>query len=274
MAQASQQGKAGGGLLPRVLASLVMAPPVLAALYFGSPYIDILVILGLGLLAGEWAGLCLGGKREAPYWTAVAGALLALLAGRFLGLMPGLALLFISAGVASLLASRAGQGGKLLLLGGLYLPAACFAFLWVRDLPQGRELAIWIMLAVWATDSGAYAAGRLIGGPKLLPRISPKKTWAGLLGGMASAALVGLCFSFFLEGWGALLLILLGALLAIVAQAGDFLESGVKRHYGVKDASSLIPGHGGLLDRVDGLLMASLFMGALLALSNLGAVDG
>lgn len=274
MAQASPQGKPAGSLLPRILAALVMAPPVLAALYFGSPFIDLLVIAGLALLAGEWAGLCLEGKREAPFWSAVAGALLALLAARFLGPMAGLALLFVTAGFASLLANRAGSGGRLLLLGGLYLPAACFAFLWIRDLPQGRELALWIMLVVWATDSGAYAAGRLIGGPKLIPRISPKKTWAGLAGGMLAAALVSLLFSPFIEGWGSPLLLLLGALLAFVAQVGDFLESGVKRHYGVKDASRLIPGHGGLLDRVDGLLMASLFMGVLLALTSLGAADG
>lgn len=130
-------------------------------------------------------------------------------------------------------------------------------------------VVLWVMLAVIATDIGAYFAGRTIGGPKIAPRISPSKTWAGLLGGMTCAALA-LLFAFRLgdetgdSGRLWYYAMACGAAAAIIAQAGDFLESWMKRRAGVKDSGNLIPGHGGLFDRVDGLLavcfVISLFM--------------
>jgi phosphatidate cytidylyltransferase len=112
---------------------------------------------------------------------------------------------------------------------------------------------MWLMLVVWATDSFAYFAGRIIGGPKLAPRLSPKKTWAGLLGGMAGAAVISTGYAlYYLPNWVALALA--AAALAVVAQLGDIFESALKRRYGVKDSGTLIPGHGGVLDRVDGLV--------------------
>jgi phosphatidate cytidylyltransferase len=113
------------------------------------------------------------------------------------------------------------------------------------------------MLAVAATDIGAFFAGRLIGGPKLAPRISPKKTWAGLIGAMLASAAVGVIFAAVdpRAPSGGVLMVA-GALLAVIAQAGDLGESWVKRRFGAKDSSHLIPGHGGLLDRVDGLIAA------------------
>jgi phosphatidate cytidylyltransferase len=107
---------------------------------------------------------------------------------------------------------------------------------------------------VWATDIGAYAAGRSLGGPRLAPRWSPRKTWAGLAGGVLGAALVGWATAAWLGVPAALPLVLLSAALAIVEQLGDLAESLAKRRFGVKDTSGLIPGHGGLLDRLDGLL--------------------
>ena len=114
---------------------------------------------------------------------------------------------------------------------------------------------------VVAVDSGAYAAGRSIGGPKLAPRISPKKTWAGLAGGIAAALLIGWISAFLLDLPRFLPLILVSGVLAVVEQAGDLAESAFKRRFGVKDSSQLIPGHGGVLDRVDGLLAVALVVG-------------
>jgi len=125
------------------------------------------------------------------------------------------------------------------------------SLVWIRAL--GWQTLLWTLGIVWATDIGAYAAGRAIGGPKLLPRVSPKKTWAGLAGGVLSAALVG-AYAARWSGMGIAGLSLLSAGLAVVAQAGDLAESWVKRYFGVKDSSGIIPGHGGVLDRVDGLL--------------------
>jgi len=147
---------------------------------------------------------------------------------------------------------------QLLAFGIPYIVFGSIALLWVRGVPDdGLGLLIYLLFAVWATDIGAYAAGRTIGGPKLAPRISPKKTWAGLIGGMIAAAAFGsgvaLAFGAARPGFAALL----AAGLAVVSQAGDLFESGVKRHFDVKDSGHLIPGHGGLLDRVDGLIVAA-----------------
>src|SRR6202040_3785156 len=144
--------------------------------------------------------------------------------------------------------------------GALWIGLGTAAFLYLA-LAGGRGMALWLLAVVWATDIGAYAAGRSIGGPKLAPRLSPNKTWSGLAGGVASAALVGLITAKLGGGPGGILA-LVSAGLAVVAQIGDLAESLAKRHFGVKDSSKLIPGHGGLLDRLDGLLAASVATGS------------
>ena len=141
------------------------------------------------------------------------------------------------------------------------LPAA--SLVWLRaDPASGFETILWLLCIVWATDIGAYAFGRIIGGPKLAPRFSPKKTWAGLIGGMVSAAAVGAGIA---AGWGLSVLgfALLSAGLAVVSQAGDLFESWVKRRFNVKDSSNIIPGHGGVLDRVDGVLPVAVVVAVL-----------
>jgi len=148
------------------------------------------------------------------------------------------------------------------------LPA--LALLWIREraafegIGRGADLLIWVFIVTWATDIGAYFAGRAIGGPKLAPAISPNKTVAGLIGGMASAAALG-------WAWADLtkmphFLLWAGAPLAVAAQGGDLFESWLKRKAGVKDSGTWLPGHGGLLDRLDGLVpVAVLIAGAMLA---------
>jgi phosphatidate cytidylyltransferase len=138
------------------------------------------------------------------------------------------------------------------------------ALTWLRDLAStGLLAAAWALSSVWATDIGAYFAGRAIGGPKIAPRISPNKTWAGLFGGMIAALALGLG----LTKWAALpiALALFSPILAVFAQAGDFFESWLKRRAGVKDSGTLLPGHGGLLDRLDGAV-SSLPIAALIVL--------
>ena len=122
-----------------------------------------------------------------------------------------------------------------------------------------------------AADTGAYAFGRLIGGPKLAPFISPNKTWAGLAGGIGMAAIIGVGSALLLNHKAILMLAGLSALLGAVSQAGDLVESWVKRHFGVKDTGNIIPGHGGLLDRVDGLLVAALGV-AIIGVTGLGGI--
>jgi len=124
-----------------------------------------------------------------------------------------------------------------------------------RDPVNGFAALLFVLLVVWASDIGGYFAGRAIGGPKLWPRVSPKKTWAGSLGGFVASLAVAA--GFVLCGVGKPLpLAVLGAVLSVVSQLGDLFESAVKRRFGVKDSSHLIPGHGGLMDRLDGFVAA------------------
>jgi phosphatidate cytidylyltransferase len=143
-----------------------------------------------------------------------------------------------------------------------YVAIPCACLLWLRS--QDIALVFYILFVVWTTDIGAYFSGRIVGGAKLAPAISPNKTWAGLGGGMTSAGIVGGLSHLFspypLTIWGA---ILLGMVLAFLAQISDLFESWLKRQAGVKDSSSLIPGHGGLLDRVDGLIFTLPFFALL-----------
>ncbi|MEZ5825020.1 MAG: phosphatidate cytidylyltransferase [Geminicoccaceae bacterium] len=151
-----------------------------------------------------------------------------------------------------------------LVLGTVYITLPVLAFLWLRDGDGGLGRVIWLVLVVIATDSFAYFAGSSIGGAKLAPKISPGKTWSGLLGGCAGAAFVGAVLASFV-GFHALPAAMLGVFIALVSQAGDLFESWLKRRAGVKDSGNLIPGHGGLLDRLDGYMFALPVMALIVA---------
>lgn len=141
--------------------------------------------------------------------------------------------------------------------GGAYIGAAAVGLVYLRGIePHGFITVIWIVLVVAAADIGGYFGGRLVGGPKLWPRISPKKTWAGAFGGLGLAALAGVLFSLAVPGTDAAWVALVSVVAALVSQAGDLAESALKRHFGVKDSGSILPGHGGALDRFDGLAPA------------------
>ncbi len=158
------------------------------------------------------------------------------------------------------------------IFGTLYIGAAIVG-LWVaRSTEEGFFVTMVLFGVVWATDIGAYAFGRMIGGPKIAPSISPSKTWAGLIGGIVTvAAFILVVFSFRTEQWPnqwgiALPLSMIGSvLIAIIAQTGDFFESWLKRRAGMKDSGALIPGHGGLFDRIDGLLPVAILFGGAIA---------
>lgn len=250
----------GSNLALRVLSALLLVPPVLAAIYFGPPYSDLLWLVVAVLLAWEWTRLCGESLRGASGRLAIAAVAAALVAGA-LG-RTSVAGWLVAAGAMAVLvlALRGGRANAAwLAFGVIYAGVPCLALMWLRNGPaDGQAIALWVLFLVWATDTGAYVAGRAIGGPKLLPAVSPNKTWAGLLGGMLAAALVGAAVALWRDGWSVAVFAAISTVLAVVAQAGDFFESGIKRHFGVKDSGGLIPGHGGLMDRVDGLLTAGL----------------
>jgi len=194
------------GLLVRALSAIVLGPLLLAAVWYGYPWIDLIAALAAPVMIFEWTRL----TRGAPVLRVLAWA---------------------------------------------YRLAALLALLWLRHQPAfGRETILWVLICIWATDIGAYFVGRTAGGAKLAPRISPGKTWSGLIGGMAWAAVASAVTGYAFGLGETVHLALAGAALAVVGQAGDLLESAAKRRAGVKDSGRLIPGHGGLLDRIDGLM--------------------
>jgi phosphatidate cytidylyltransferase len=236
-----------------VLAALVLIPLAIAVVYAGGWLWLGLVVLGAAGLFIEWlmiVGATPGRAVVAAGIVALFAAAVCLQLGR---IGPSLGLLaFGVIAVACLAAARRGW----VALGLGYTSAALFASVLIRlDQVFGFAALMLVFLIVWMTDIGGYFAGRALGGPKLWPRVSPKKTWAGAIGGFV-LSLATAC-GFAALGVGKLLPLLgLGALLSIVSQLGDLFESAVKRAFGVKDSSHLIPGHGGLLDRLDGYVFA------------------
>jgi phosphatidate cytidylyltransferase len=162
--------------------------------------------------------------------------------------------------------------GRWMVLGSVYIAIPTAAMIWLRgdDIP-GMTTIIWLFLVVWGADTGAYLSGRAIGGPKLAPRISPKKTWAGFVGGISIASLISVAFHFYTPG-EILNLAVIGFLVALASQLGDLLESMAKRHFDVKDSSNLIPGHGGVLDRVDGLVIGAVALAMILLIFGQGVL--
>lgn len=242
----------------RILSSLVLGPLILAAVYVGRWEFAVIVALLAVLGVDEWLRLVL--RRPPPGWVracAGLGIVAVTIAAAGFGAVAGLVVLATATVLFDVAVNlRLGTPGRMPALGLPYLGLTVVALLHLRQ--GGWQPVLWLLVVVWATDIGGYIFGRWIGGPKLAPRLSPKKTWAGLIGGAGLAAVAGAAAIAVLHRAGAAVLAVPGAAaLALVAQAGDLAESAVKRHYGAKDSGSLIPGHGGVLDRIDGLLAAA-----------------
>ena len=252
-------------LRTRVASALILAPVALVAAYRGWPAWDALVAVMGACMAWEWARLCGGGRLSRVGAASMAIAPAAVAVAAFAGVIPALIIVGAGTVLVGLGASLEGASNPLWSAAGVaYVGAPCLAMAWLRAMPgDGLVTLLWVLALVWATDTGAYVAGRGIGGPKLAPRISPNKTWAGLVGGIVAAALIGGVVSLLIQNAAGWITVPVSAALAVVEQAGDLFESGVKRRFGVKDSSRLIPGHGGVLDRVDGLLAVSLAVAAL-----------
>jgi phosphatidate cytidylyltransferase len=248
-------------LRPRVVSALALAPLPLAAIWLGGYWLALLAVTAAAVMAWEWGRLCRGAiaRPLAPGAAEVALivlAVVAVVASAAEAILAALGVALFGAGLVFLIA-RLRPGGEpgWMALGLLWIALPCISFIWLaHEETGGRAILLWLLAVVWATDIGAYAIGRSVGGPRLAPRWSPRKTWAGLVGGALSAAFAGGITALALEHSAAQLLIMVSAGLAVVAQFGDLAESLAKRRFGVKDTSALIPGHGGLLDRLDGLL--------------------
>lgn len=206
-----------------------------------------IVAVGAGRLTPALVASCLTAALAAP-------------AAWAFGLGPAALIAVLGALLVSRVAAAPSAGW--LAAGVFYIVLAlCFLVMLRGEGPQGFAVVLWLILTVIAADVGAYFVGRSVGGPKLWPAVSPGKTRSGALGGLAAAVLLGLVAALFF-GWPPLRIGLVSAGIAVASQAGDLLESALKRRFSVKDASALIPGHGGLMDRLDGVIGAAWFLAA------------
>ncbi len=245
----------------RVASALVLAALALVAA-IASPWSFVVLVIAAGvIISWEWGRLVRGTSFDRiALIEAIGVAALAILVtlGR-----PDLALIALAATVAAIgFASMASNTLGWSIAGLAYVALPAWALVWLRSDPGlGAASVLYLFAVAWTTDTASYAAGRLIGGPKLAPRISPRKTWSGFIVGASAPALVGYAFALVLEVTSAWRLALVSVALALACQLGDLVESAVKRRFGAKDMSHLIPGHGGLFDRIDGLLLAAVLAG-------------
>jgi len=262
------QPAAKSELLVRILSAALLAPVALATVIIGGITLALLVSLVAAIAFWEWTAI---GGAEKPTWARlVAGASLvvgllglAVFGTTWIGVTGALAVLAVLAGLSRPALRWMGFGLA-------YVAVPCASFLLLRQAqPFGLVSVLFILIVVWTTDIAAYFGGRTFGGPKLWPAVSPKKTWSGAFSGLMASAIAGATTvqvtgtSNFVDG------LILAIPLSIAAQAGDLFESAMKRRFGIKDSGRIIPGHGGVLDRVDGLFGASA-AAWLIAMLNLG----
>jgi phosphatidate cytidylyltransferase len=245
------------GLLQRVRSALILLPFVIAPVVFGGWSFTLLLAVAGFLMAREWANLLAAPSDNGRILGLAVVAILAF--GLWSGAGNAVALIIVLSLVAAAFALAKGRRLGPLVGGFYYVALPLVVAQYLREDALGEFIIGYILLSVWAVDIFAMFAGKIIGGPKLAPVISPKKTWAGLIGGMVGAALAAVLSFLTVVGFGFgqmqfTSLVLIAPLLAIVAQAADLFESAIKRRFNVKDSGAIIPGHGGLLDRLDGLI--------------------
>jgi phosphatidate cytidylyltransferase len=240
----------------RILSAIVLAPLAIAVAYLGGwPFVAFWGAAAIGVW-WEWSRLVAG--RAQPIFAAGALALVAAAglagAGQF-----GCAVGAIVLGAVAVAPLAAADRRLWTAVGVGYAGAVLVAPVTLRhDSEHGFLAIVFLFCVVWITDVMAYVVGRLVGGPKLAPRLSPNKTWSGALGGACAAVVAGVAIvrAAGLDNW--MIIALLALALSVASQSGDIFESRLKRRYGAKDASQLIPGHGGLMDRLDGFVAAAL----------------
>jgi phosphatidate cytidylyltransferase len=254
--ETSQAKKRFTNLGVRLVSSILLAALTLAALFGGFPFWPLLVLtVGMGL-AWEWNRMLARSGTPAALTLLVA---LAIVVGLAAFGQPAIAAVVAVVGAVVLAAIGSGVGRLTHAAGLLYFGLPSTALLWLQaDLPAGALAVLLVMTVVWVTDSAAYFTGRAVGGPKLWPSVSPNKTWAGSLGGAAASVVAGVIFAATAGSTTLAWIAVLSLVLSVACQGGDLLESALKRRFDRKDTSGLIPGHGGLMDRLDGLLMSAL----------------
>lgn len=245
-------------LLVRALSAVILAPIALALTWAGGFWFAGLALVGMLIVYWEWCGIIL---RDTQRPVSLAGyAFLLFLGYAYLEAQPlWIAGVLIAGAVVLYGAGGFDRISRWVSEGYVYAGLTFVSLLALRAGDDGLLFIIYLFLVVWGTDVAAYICGRSFGGPKLWPAVSPNKTWSGAIGGVVFASLIGMGFVAVAGGTHLIWALGLTVVLSAVSQLGDLFESSMKRRFKVKDSSGLIPGHGGLLDRVDGLVAAAVF---------------
>lgn len=243
---------AKSNLFKRTVTALILGPVVIGGIFLGFPYYNFLVLTVGALLAWEWSNMVAADKKSvyAIIYT------LSMSAAVMLQSWFGILLLTAFCMLVVFVKAHREEHKWLLVLGVPYISIGVGSLMWFM-IGFSSLAVLWLLLVVWSVDIGGYVVGVNVKGPKLAPKISPNKTWSGLIGGMLFAAAVGSAVAYIVHWSGYAYYAPIAAVLAIVEQIGDLIESAVKRKVGVKDSSDLIPGHGGVFDRVDGLIFTT-----------------
>lgn len=247
----------------RTVSAAVLIPAVIVDVWLGGMWFTLLIAVLAVIMAHEWVNI-VHGRNSAQFALHAAAAVLGTFLPHAFGLVATLAALAVLVVLSALLSFIQHRPHSLWTFCGIpYVGLPAMAFVVLRNDPEtGLFALLWLLAVVWCADIAAYFFGRIIGGPKLWPAVSPNKTWAGLGGAVLGGLVAGTVAAFAMSLGAVLPLTLTGALLGLFEQGGDLFESALKRHHGVKDSGDLIPGHGGLLDRVDGLVAAALILAA------------
>ncbi len=263
---------AGRALGLRVLSGLVLAAFTVATVVPGGWFFAAWVLLLSLAVLHEWFAMI----RCAGRWAAAAAVIGAWLAIAWQGSLFTAAYVVLVGAVGTAAFASLGRGGgraPWAAAGALYAAIPLVALLWMRSAPASEWALLWLFFVVWATDSGAYVAGRLLGGARLAPSISPAKTWSGGAGGLAAGIGVGVSCAGLIPA-EALSALAVAAVVSVAAQLGDLLQSSIKRRFGVKESGALIPGHGGAMDRLDSLIAAAPVFAAAISLMAAAGADG
>ncbi len=251
-----------GALAKRLLSAAILMPVVIYCIHLGGSAFAAMIAFASVIMLFEWSRMVERRVFSSGFYTLVAGAAIAMFfaargsydAAVFAACVGGLA--------AAWLARR--QSGIGIWVGAavFYVVIPCIALVWLRlDAPSARAMTFLLFAVVWAADTGAFIFGKLIGGPKISHALSPSKTWAGIGGGVLGGCLLGAVSGAILFGPpAAILYFFIGGALGAASVVGDLFESAIKRYFGLKDISGLIPGHGGALDRLDGMIFATSAM--------------
>lgn len=249
-------------LILRFASAAILIPVVIAAVHLGGRVFAGLVAFANIVMIFEWTRMVERREFSASFYALAIGATAALHAASS-GAYGAAFMLCAASGVGAFaLAKNAGRLGIWPAIAAPYILAPSIALLWLRFMPEnGRALTYLIFVIVWAADTGAFVTGKLIGGPKISHALSPSKTWSGIGGGVVGGATAGTLAAVWLFGAAAAVpFLVVGGFLGAASVVGDLVESAFKRNFGLKDISGFIPGHGGALDRLDGMIFATAAM--------------